>query len=178
MNKLCMMLLLSAIVMGCSGGPSVDKEEASREIDRLYQRFAVAYDSLDTEMVAKLYAEDGFYLVPNPKRAILKGRSSIKDSFAGFMEGAAANNRDIEISFRIIERKISDSLAFDVGYYRTRSKPDSLAEFGGGGSVGKFVTVMGLLPEGEWKFLLDGYNPAPVAAFSDSEAMHNPLVSN
>lgn len=148
--------------------------DAEKQIDQLYQKFSEAYDSLDVDKVSNIYAEDAYYLIPNPKAPILEGRPSIQRSFAGFIEGAANNNRQIDITFRIINRTIADSLAFDVGYYRTRSKPDTAAEFEEGGGVGKFVTVMGLMPDGKWKFLLDGYNPAPYEAFSKADT-YNPI---
>lgn len=173
-----MFKLSSVIVVGmlffaaCTANIEMDRSSlADEKINRLYQRFSEAYDSLDVDKVSKLYAENAFYLTPYPKAPVLEGRSSIRESFAGFMEGAAEQNRNIDIAFRILERTIADSLAFDVGYYRTRSKPDSVAHFAEGGGVGKFVTVIGLLPSGEWKFLLDGYNPAPYEAFLTADSV-------
>jgi ketosteroid isomerase-like protein len=155
-----------------------DYERASNEIDNLYQQFSEAYDSLDIDKVTNLYADSAFYLMPNPQAPVLKGQSSIRESFASYINGSADENRHIEIDFRIINRTISDSLAYDVGYYRTRSKPDTAASFQNVGSVGKFVTVIGLMPDGSWKFLLDGYNTAPPEAFSEAESDHNPMASN
>lgn len=174
-NSICFSLLF-IILLGCDD-QSITSQQATQQIDYLYRQFAEAYDSLDTDKVANLYADSAFYLIPNQQAPILKGRASIRNSFAGFIEASAQNNRAIDISFRILERKISDSLAFDVGYYRTRSKPDTAADFPEEGSVGKFVTVMGLMEEGSWKFLLDGYNPAPPDLFLDDTTAHNPLAT-
>lgn len=171
MNKLSSLLLVLLIIfVACNQKHNTDASKAYEEINRLYKGFAEAYDNLNSDKVANLYAKDSFYLVPNPQRDILEGRSSIRKSFADFIDGAAGRNRSLDISFRIIKRKISDSLAFDVGYYRTRSKPDTAAAFPQGGGVGKFVTVIGLMPDGSWKFLLDGYNPAPYKAFAGADS--------
>lgn len=177
MVRLSGIVLGIVVLSGCSAQTSIERDQASAKIDQLYQQFSEAYDNLDTDKVANLYAEDAFYLIPNAQRAIIEGRPSIQKSFTGFMEGAAHRNRQIDISFRIVNRKIADSLAFDVGYYRTRSKPDTAADFPEGGGVGKFVTVMGLMPNGSWKFLLDGYNSAPPEAFAKADSAHNPVGS-
>lgn len=84
------------------------------------------------------------------------GRESIRRVLASHLDWAKSSGRDIDIGFRIVARKISDSLAYDTGYYLIRSKPRDEAAFPEGGSVGKFVTVIGLQPDGSWKFLLDG----------------------
>ncbi len=173
MYKLWLTLSVFVLILACNNNRQADRE-ASASIDQLYQQFEVAYDSLDTDMVTDLYAEDAFYLIPHPQAPVLAGRPSIRESFSGFIDGAAQNNRKIDISFRIISRKISDSLAFDVGYYHTRSKADTAAAFPEKGGVGKFVTVMGLMPDGNWKFLLDGYNSAPNEAFAEADSAYNP----
>lgn len=157
-------------LVGCSADQSVGRADQSEAINQLYRNFEVAYDSLDVAMVGDLYTQEAHYLVPNPQAPVLEGKDRIKQSFAGFLNRAQKDNRNIEISFRIVHRQIADSLAYDIGYYRTRSKPDSVAAFPEGGSVGKFVTVIGLQPNGEWKFLVDGYNPAPTGAFSSADS--------
>lgn len=105
----------------------------------------------------------------------MQGREAIRSAFASYFKGAAENNRDLKISFRIVERKIADSLAYDAGYYMIRSKAKEDSQFPEGGSVGKFVTVMGLQADGSWKFILDGFNSAPYEAFYSDTAAHNPL---
>lgn len=175
MSKLLLLTIFAFLFLGCtSPDQTMSRQKAFAQIDELYRQFSIAYDRFDTDMVANLYAEDAFYLIPNPQVPALRGRSSIRESFSGFIDGAANNNRAIDISFRIINRKISDSLAFDVGYYRSRSKADTAAVFPEGGSVGKFVTVIGIMPDGSWKFLLDGYSPAPRNAFDEVADAHNP----
>lgn len=167
---------LGLLFVGCSAKQSANTEKHNEAINQIYKNFEIAYDSLDVGMVGNLYAQDAHYLVPNPQAPVLVGKERIKQSFAGFLNRAKENARNIEIAFRIIHRQIADSLAYDIGYYRTRSKPDSVAVFPKGGSVGKFVTVMGLLPNGQWKFLVDGYSPAPPKSFHEADSLgFNPV---
>ncbi|MDZ7680595.1 MAG: nuclear transport factor 2 family protein [Fodinibius sp.] len=116
--RLLILCVIGLLTVSCmpEKDSSEDRATASLQIDELYQQFAAAYDSLDTDKVATLYAQDGYYLVSNPQRSILEGRPAIRKAFAGFIEGAAKNNRSLDISSRIISRHIAGSLAFDVGY--------------------------------------------------------------
>lgn len=164
-------IVLGILLVGCSADQTANRAERTEAINQLYVNFEIAYDSLDVDMVGNLYAQDAHYLLPNPSAPVLEGKERIKESFAGFLNRAKKNARDIEIAFRIIHRRIVDSLAYDIGYYRTRSKPDSVAVFPEGGSVGKFVTVMGLLPNGQWKFLVDGYSSAPPKSFNEADSL-------
>lgn len=170
-------ILSFALIAGCIQQKQ-DMAADSEAIDELYRTFNDAYQSHDAGLVASLYNEDARYLEPNPELAIREGRASIRETFSGFMEWAGQNNRDLRIQFRILEREISGDLAYDTGYYLLQSKPDSVEAFGNEGGVGKFVTVMGRQPDGSWKFLLDGFSPAPYRAYaeSDSAGAHNPFT--
>ncbi len=170
-------LLSFVLITGCVPQKQ-DTAADSGAIDDLYRTFNEAYQSHDAELVASLYAEDAHYLEPNPELAIREGRASIRETFSGFMEWAEQNNRDLEIQFRILDREISGDMAYDTGYYLLRTKPDSVESFGNEGGVGKFVTVMGRQSDGSWKFLLDGFSPAPYRAFADSDSAgaHNPFT--
>ena len=66
------------------------------------------------------------------------------------------------------------SLAFDVEYYCTRSRPGTAAALPKGGSVANFVTVMIFLRDGSWKILHNGYNPAMIHAFDEVAAIYIP----
>lgn len=120
---------LGLLLVGCTIDQPVNRVDQNEAINQLYQRFEIAYDSLDVDMVGNLYVQDAHYLLPNPQAPVLEGKERIRKSFARFMGRAKAHGRNVEISFRIVHRQISDSLAYDVGYYRTRSKPDSVAAF-------------------------------------------------
>lgn len=169
---------LTSIVLFLAGcvpeDKPLNKDQASNSIDELYQQFTHSYETLDVDLVSSLYVEDAHYLPGDPTQMTMTNRDSIRSSFAGYFAWAEENNRDLTISFRIIERNIDDSLAYDVGYYLIRSKTQDQQAFPEEGGVGKFVTAMGLQPSGEWKFLLDGFSPAPYHAFSSDSTAHDP----
>lgn len=169
-------LSIAMIVSSCAHKTDhKDKELASKSIDNLYQQFSKAYQTLDVDLVSNLYTEDANYLPGNANQAVMMSREPIRKSFASYFEGAESMGRDLKISFRIVERNIDDSLAYDIGYYLLQSKSIDMEEFPEGGNAGKFVTAMGLQQDGTWKFLLDGFSPAPYDAFFADSTSHNPL---
>lgn len=176
MNRLYSIYFISLLFFTApvSNVTQTDKDQASKSIDRLYQQFSDAYQTLDVDLVANLYTEDAHYLPANPQQATMTNRSEIRESFVNYFEWAKNNGNDLNISFRIIKRSIDDSLAYDIGYYLIQSKAKSEEEFQEGGNVGKFVTAMGLQNDGSWKFLLDGFSPAPYDAFYADSTAHNP----
>ena len=176
MKPRLLLIPIIAITLSCTTKRDNNLSSRSAAIDELYQQFSRAYRTLDVELVSNLYARDARYLPSNPERSILAGRAPIQNTFSSYFEWAEANGRDLDIQFRIVKRKISDSLAFDTGYYLIRSKVSSAEKFpGDGGNVGKFVTVAGLNSDGTWKFLVDGFSPAPYEAFLDDTTAHNPV---
>ena len=128
-------------------------------IDKIYQRFYLAYEKLDAEMVAELYTEDAFYLVPDQN--IKRGRVAILKNFATFFDYNKQAGRTLSITFQIVGRRVENSLGYDVGIYTLRSFKDrkQLAQ-----DQGKFVVVTTKQKNGSWKFALDGYSglEAPV----------------
>ena len=169
-------LAIAFLISGCTPRPKpLNKEHASTSIDSLYQQFSKAYQTLDVDLVANLYVEDAHYLPANSNQGVLTSRAEIRESFSGFFKWNKNNNRDLNISFRIIKRAIDDSLAYDIGYYLIKSKPRDKEEFPEDGNVGKFVVAMGLQQDGSWKFLLDGFSPAPFNAFFADSTANSPV---
>lgn len=176
MNRLYTICLTSLFLFSACNSEvyDTDKEQASKSIDRLYQGFSESYQTLDVDMVTNLYTTDAHYLPGDPNQATMTNRSQIRQGFANYFEWAENNGNDLNISFRIIKREIDDSLAYDVGYYLIQSKSVDEEEFQEGGNVGKFVVTLGLQQDGSWKFLLDGFSPAPYDAFFADSTAHNP----
>lgn len=168
-------LIVTFLFTSCIIGKGENSTKHSESIDRLYKQFSMAYQTKDVDLVSNLYAEDARYIPGSSQMPILEGGEEILNTFRSYFEQMSARERDLDISFRIVKREIGDSLAYDVGYYLIRAKEEDTAEFSEGGSAGKFVTVMGLKPDGTWKFLLDGFSPAPFDAFMADSAAHDPL---
>lgn len=168
-------VFLTIILLAGCGAKDLSAQNQSLQIDSLYQQFKQAYNKTDLDLVVSLYEDSAYYLPGSHQQQILNGSRAVRDQFQSFFSWNSSNNRDLDISFRILKREISDSLAYDVGYYKVQSKPDSLTYFPeGSGSVGKFVTVIGLQEDGSWKFKLDGFSQAPLEAFPDS-SFHDPV---
>lgn len=122
-------------------------------IDAVYAQFSEAYRTLDSAKVAALYAPDASYLPPGQE--ILLGRDKVRPTFESFFEWAKREGRTMTISFRIVQRKVDKSLAYDVGIYTLRQFRDGKEVASG---RGKFVVVAIKDRSGKWLFQVDGYN--------------------
>jgi uncharacterized protein (TIGR02246 family) len=122
-------------------------------VDAIYRGFNEGYRKLDAAQVASLYTEEALYLPPGAD--IRRGRKLIEESFTSFFRSVQDNGARLEITFQIIERRVSNDLAYDVGIYTlTQSKDGSPPRSG----RGKFVTVARRDRDGTWRFQVDTYN--------------------
>lgn len=157
--------LLLAVLLLASCAPEAPprgdgaEPETPPGLDALYDRFRTAYDTLDLEAMAHLYAEDALYLPPGG--GIRQGREAVRESFATFFGWAKENGMAAAIDFEIVDRTLREGLAVDVGYYTLTTTPSAESAQRPGRSVGKFVTVAERDAGGEWHFRIDAYNMAP-----------------
>ena len=126
---------------------------AHKEIDAIYKSFGEAYRTLNVEKVVNLYTETAAYLPPDSE--ILQSRAQIRPTFKSFFDWIKNENRTMTISFRIFQRKVDKSLAYDVGIYTIRQYKDG-KEVGTGD--GKFVVVAVKEKDNKWRFQVDGYS--------------------
>ena len=129
--------------------------KAHTGVDAVYAKFSRAYRELDHELVGGLYSADASYLVPDQN--ILIGRDKITPTFKSFFDYVRDRKGRMEISFRIVQRRVSTDMGYDVGVY-------TLTQFDAAGKAstgrGKFVVVA--VKEGdEWRFQVDGYSGLP-----------------
>ncbi len=124
-------------------------------IDNVYGEFSRAYRELDHTLVGGLYSVDAAYLVPN--EAVMTGRDKVTASFKSFFDSVRDGKGRLEISFRILQRRVSGNLAYDVGIY-TLTNFDSAGK--GGTGQGKFV-VVAVKDKNQWRFQVDGYSDLP-----------------
>jgi len=107
-----------------------------------------------------IYDEDAYYLSPGD--GIRKGRQSFINGFTNMFKQAKIDIDKLSIEFDIIERKVHDQTAIDIGLYKmTRYSADSISSF-----IGKFITVLEYKPDGKWKFVADGYSSAPDSSWT------------
>jgi ketosteroid isomerase-like protein len=122
-------------------------------LDAVYAKFSKAYRELDHELVGGLYSSDASYLVPDQN--ILIGRDKIIPTFKSFFDYVRERKGRMTISFKIVQRRVSGDMAYDVGIY-TLTQYDSAGK--GSTGQGKFVVVAVKEKSGEWKFQVDGYS--------------------
>lgn len=125
-------------------------------IDAIYAKFSEAYNKLDAKMVTALYTDDALYLTPDS--GIQRGRDVIFGNFDGFFNSIRENGGKLEISFNIVERRVTTNMGYDVGVYSLTSKGKSGATQT---SKGKFVVIALKMTNGRWKFQLDSYSDMP-----------------
>jgi ketosteroid isomerase-like protein len=144
---------LAALALAAAA-PAAAQDPAA-EFDRAYARFTEAYRRADPAMVAALYADDAFYLVPGD--TIARGHAEILRQFTSYLDSFRREGRPgPEVSFQIVDRAIAGDLATDIGYYTLN------------GSRGKFIVVWKKGADGRWRIHADGYSfvdpPRPPAA--------------
>lgn len=152
--------LLAALFLPGPGYAQSDTEA----LEQVYEQFSAAYDSLDAARIAPLYTEDALYLTPNSEQGIRQGRDNILRSFRNTFARARKRGSTLKMTFRIVDRDVEDSLAYDVGYYKFEAVPKEGDAFR---SAGKFVTVLKHGDNGQWQFHVDAYSRAPLAAFEE-----------
>lgn len=125
-------------------------------IDAVYARFSQAYRTMDASLVAAQYSDTAAYLAP--RKPIGFGRTRIEADFSRFFADVKGRGDRLEISFRIMQRRVQGNLGYDVGIYSL----DAISgERTPKRSHGKFVTVVRRAPDGRWHFDVDAYNDLP-----------------
>jgi uncharacterized protein (TIGR02246 family) len=165
LTRPALLTTLVLLVPACATRPPASSTTAdSVAIDSLYTEFRAGYATLDADRVANLYATDALYGVPDAP-AFQRGRTAVRSNFAGFFDGMRRDSATLEIRFRFARRFRTPALASDVGYYWLRAVH---GDSGGPPSVGKFTTVIAPDSTGRWRFVLDSYTAAAVAAFDSA----------
>lgn len=166
MKKSIVLVLLSIVVISSTviGQDRVVAKELTLDpgvkphkgIDQIYARFSEAYKLLDAKIVTDLYTETAFYLTP--ESGMDRGRELIGNNFSGFFRSVKERKGKLAISFRIIERRVSGDLGYDVGIYKLAS---TNANGEATTSRGKFVVIAVKQKNGDWKFQLDAFSGLP-----------------
>ena len=124
-----------------------------KEIDAIYTKFSEAYETLKPEMAANLYTGNAAYLQPDAD--VLTRRNAILENFRSFFDSVKNDDRNITISFQILQRKVEKNIGYDVGIYTLSSFSNDKKI---GQSKGKFVVVAVRESDGKWRFQVDGYS--------------------
>ncbi len=140
------------------------------ELDGVYARFARAYDELDSAALGALYTTDALYLPAGGP--IQRGREEVEAGFRSFFDHVRSADARLEIGFEILDRRVADGLATDVGIY-------TLQRIGPNGEAsppdrGKFTVVASRDGDGGWRFHVDAFSPLDGIRPPASPASPNP----
>ena len=140
-------VLLAALVMVGSACDGVARggKPAREAIPAIYKSMENAFQRGDAEAIARLYAEDAEWYVP--EAPVIKGRSAIAEAWRKNV-GSGGNRLRIEVA----EVHENEDRAHEVGRF-TISAPDGAVL-----SAGKYIVIWARQPDGEWKTLRDIFN--------------------
>ncbi|WP_254843538.1 nuclear transport factor 2 family protein [Shewanella sp. UCD-KL21] len=124
-------------------------------INQNYKTFASGFENLDISIIETMYTDDAVYLSETPNQGIITGKPQIVELYQHFFEKIAKREARIEVDFRVINRKLTNDSATDVGFYLVRFHPkketgDQISVFSG-----KFVFVSQKDANNQWQFIVD-----------------------
>jgi len=170
MMRVLLLLLASLMSIAAFATTKIDDNKA---LNINYQRFVEAFQSLDPEVLEKVYDENACYITDRQDREIVRGRQNIVAVYHAFFGKIKNKNARIEVDFRLLERSIEGNSATDVGYYLVRFHPaadtgEPVSEF-----AGKFVTVAKKQQNGSWSLTVDYNNAADSHFYFDAKPVAN-----
>jgi len=147
--------VVTAVILVSAAVPVAAQDRATDQaLKAVYARFSQAYKEADAEKVANLYTEDAYYLQPNSE--VIQGRDSVLALFQRMLDPIRQQQKPgPAIYFDILERKMSGSLGWDVGYYRIGPPGADSASSKRGG---KFIVLWRKDRDGQWRIHADGYS--------------------
>lgn len=147
-------LALLLTVAPAATAQTTTKASTDRAFEAVYAKFSEAYRKSDPKMVADLYTKDAFYLQPGSM--IERGYDYVFNTFSFLNQYKARPNGGPAIGFRILDRNVSNDIAWDIGYYvmndngkaiTSEDQPD-----------GKFIVLWKKGADGQWRIFADGYS--------------------
>jgi ketosteroid isomerase-like protein len=147
-------LIAALALLGATAPLAAQDRTVDQALTAVYARFTDGYRRADAKMVSDLYTEDAFYLQPDAE--VLQGRPAVLGVFQSFLDPIRQQNQPgPAIYFEILERKISGSVGWDVGYYRMGPPGADSASSRRGG---KFVVLWRKDSDSQWRIHTDGYS--------------------
>lgn len=152
---------LVAVLVLSGAGVATGQATPHEGIDAAYRDFVAGYASLRPDRVASVYSRDAVYVAHGA--SALVGRQAIEDSFTRFFAGVRERGATLRLRFRIVERRLDDDAAWDLGYYHLQSvRGDTI----GSPSVGRFVTGLRREGDGRWRIVSDSFEASDTAAWT------------
>lgn len=135
--------------------------------DQLYKEFAQAYKELNVDKITKLYTHnaDIINLYDGQLPGSFKGQQEIKAFYTQYFKSVANNQQQMELIFKINERKQSAESIVDHGYFFleiTGVNQPATALYG------RFCTQL-IYEEQQWKFKTDAATNAKAEEFENAK---------
>jgi ketosteroid isomerase-like protein len=136
-------LLLSACVH-----PSTEKDLLKKELIKTDQDFSAMSIAKGMKAAFTFYAEDSVIMLRQGAFPLIGKDALIKH----LME---SSDRQIRLSWVPVTAYASGDLGYTFGKWELRITDKDTVEYG------NYVTIWKMLPDGKWKFVLDGGNDTP-----------------
>lgn len=155
-------LLLMVISIRGFGQDNVPNPNAT------YENFSMAYKNLNAEILGQTYVNDGvllnLYDSTEPNSVV--GSNEIKIYFDRFFNTIKEKGQQLQLSFKLIDRKKEGSTIYDNGYYKLIILSNGKTEYTG---HGKLSTIL-VLDDGSWKFKVDSNCNTTQEEFENAKA--------
>jgi hypothetical protein len=156
--------LIAALSVAALGVPA---HASDAEANAVYERFqATATASDPTALLEKVYAAGSTYL-PRHKEAGVEPRDAVIKMVGGSQRHLRSGGGQIDIRFRVVERKRLGNIYIDNGFMRTTVRPSEGAPEQV--TYGKFATVIAKQPEGHWAFVADADSESTANRFDNAK---------
>jgi ketosteroid isomerase-like protein len=153
-----------ALVSGTLGAPAQADDAAANAVYERMQASSTAADP--ASLLEKVYGVGATYL-PRHKEAGIERREAVLRMLIGSQKHLRRTGGQIDMKFRLVDRKRIGDVYIDNGYIRSAVKPakDAPEQV----TYGKFVTVIAKQPEGHWAFVSDADSETPAANFNSAK---------
>ncbi|WP_394201807.1 YybH family protein [Shewanella waksmanii] len=156
--------------MSTSAQAAVNEHEA---LNQFYHQFTEAFEHLDTDKLANVYAENACYIPESQGKEITMGKDNILKLYNKFFGKIKHKNAKIEVDFRVIERQLEPQNATDIGYYLIRFHPPAEAEEPVSEFSGKFVNVFKKEADDRWVLTVDTSNRSDPSFYFNAKPSPN-----
>ena len=127
-------------------------DSIDEKVNAIYTRMSEGYASLDVNLMKKVYDSGYVYVAPGKHDPVWKGLEDILFKDGRFFNKMKERNNRIGINFRVIDRKKTNQMVADVGFYVIQiTSPEQEIDT----SYGKFLITSTLQSNGHWAFYSD-----------------------
>jgi ketosteroid isomerase-like protein len=141
-------LLVSTLILSsCSTTPSDPRPAAEAAIRTADQQWSATAAKNDLDGTVSYYADDAVLLPPNAP--IARDKTSIRNTWANLLGPGTS----VTWQTSNVEAAKSGEIGYAYGTYSTTTTAGAAPE------TGKFVEVWKKQPNGNWKCIVDTYNP-------------------